>query len=198
MATEPDSNLVREIDRCARYLIERRKRERSMVKSAYSPPESDDSPVYDKSGVANFLGQLESCRAEIEAAAKRLSGISAHFDFGSLEPFSSVDSRVRAAKNSAENALAEITIAQNQIRSECPPKTRELTLEKAAFRLAYVMKKQIGTRKIRAVASEIMLKAQLAQVAPRTLTSWLTELQQEDTEINRAGSTTKTQWPSGN
>lgn len=183
-AAKRNFNLVSEVQKCSRYIIEKKERENTWGRSTYSPEVGGALPLHDKSGVANFLEQLESSRKKLDDVVKSLTRISANFEFGFMAAFEGVASPINTTLNHAENALAEVTCLMQTVRVEHPAKTRNLALEKSAVRLAFAMKGSISRRIVRKVAKDIMDGAGLnsEKVDDSTITKWLNEFESEDAE----------------
>lgn len=168
MAKDPNFDLQREIDDCVRYLISRKEHEDAAGRS-----------FYDESGCSNFLGQLETTESVLDKAVKQLQRITTQFEFGKMDKFSNVEKSIHQACDQALNAWVSVHNIRRQVRLENTGKTRELSLQKSAVRLAYAMQNNIGKRSIRSVSEKIMLGAKLDLPTDSAITLWLQEFKAE-------------------
>ena len=176
-----------EIERCAKYLVENECVHQRL-----------DSAQY---GFSDFQAELDLVKRDIDRALKRLDKLAAHFESGlvltdnftkldwsspgrlkslGMEPFMRHQERLLRARQFALDALVEMTIMISEVRIFHVQKTRALSLQKSAARLAYAA---VGDRikgQVRQVAKRIMDKANLGNPHPSSLSGWLKEFKDRD------------------
>lgn len=121
---------------CAAYLLE--KCERDLLQGGR--PTTDDLQKYGIKSIHDYEGlmsELNSAEREIQKALKRLNNLTAHFELERLAPFEDISARVRQANDFTSEAWASVRSARVEARGKHPAKTREKTIQKAAYRLAH-------------------------------------------------------------
>lgn len=173
--SNPIFDLDREVERCARYLLEKQESERLTGEA-----------LYDYSGL---LSKLDSTERELSDAVKHLQNLCESFEFGRIEDFSLCEPRVRRSYESALTALVELRIAKIEVkiqhggRSGHGEKTQLKVLQKSAARLAYAIAGNRVRGEARKLAIRIMDKANLGNPETSSLTRWLSEFRRDDGNV---------------
>lgn len=168
------------IESSARYLQDLALRERFYSRPSIASLEGHPDRHLSHHDFDGFMVELLAIEHDLDAACRRLNALRGHFSFGRLQPFDAVHSRIEEAGRLSSEAWASVRIAQNETRLEHPPKTRKLSLQQSATRLAFGAVGGSEHRRARDIAKRIMQKAGLQEPDEKTISNWIRELKNEE------------------
>jgi hypothetical protein len=159
---------------CAQYLVQLRDSQEMFERPSFARlnEAARQTMFHDFEGVRT---ELDAAAIDLQRAYGRLSSLRAHFARSELVPFDGLAPAVYSAATRAAQACAELNIARHRLETYHPPRTRAMSLQQTAVRLAYAHLHTTEPRQVRRAAKKIMLLAGLAEPSDRAITAWIRE-----------------------